>query len=57
MPLAEKTAYNDESDLMKIDPIPYSDKPRSKFIKLIYLYFSYYCSENYSKRSYAKRQN
>jgi len=28
LPLDEKTRYNDDADLMKIDPLPYSDKPR-----------------------------
>ena len=28
MPLDDKTNYNDDSDLMSINPIPYSDKPR-----------------------------
>merc|ERR1712032_46872 len=28
MPIDEKTRYTDDSDLFKIDPFPYSDKPR-----------------------------
>lgn len=49
MPIDDKTAYTDDSDILKIDPLPHSDKPRSKLINLINIYFSYYCSKNNSK--------
>ena len=49
MPIDDKTLYIDDSDLMNIDPLPYSDKPRSK-LTIFYLlnYFSYYCPKNNS---------
>ena len=56
MPLDQKTAYNDDSDLMKIDPIPFSDKPRSKKITFNILIFSHNCPTNNSKRNYSQRK-
>jgi hypothetical protein len=56
MPLDQKTAYNDDSDLMKIDPIPFSDKPRSKKITFNILIFSHNCPKNNSKRNYSQRK-